>query len=338
MSKFSIQALRDINQFHLLAVGIDPKVGSNWADKTDGVNEGVIPQGQTPWKVSFYATSGVSLDGQIEFTNPMASIGSSLLNNKIVRAGVGIATNAFGIAPQIDYARKFTYGGSKPLEFTVQGCLALESDPQTDYFTPIEKLAYLTYPERLYQLQVDDIWRVLDAVSTNWFGAEKPVGTAIKNAIGGLYQNAFGEPEVDKKTGAQTDASKSKGWESLKAKFNEIFGKAFLMKSPPTFYKGATGSGLDFRYGKMLISDVYISSFKVDFPTLYYEGGLPALIPITLSLGTFRPVSSNLMTQIMQGIPQQWDDSLYGQAPDDIAERVVNNTAVPQSLRNTIKQ
>lgn len=303
MATFSIENLRKLNMFHLLAINIPERNGASWALSSE--DDPVIPSSGHPWKVSFYASNGVALDGSIQVTDPLASIGKGITSNKVMAAAAGLGTAFLGIAPQIDIAKKFLYSGVSTLDFTLTGCLALETDPTTDYYTPIDKLSYLTYPTRAAEMNFDDLFDALDVVSSQWFGAESKAGTAVRDMFGATYQNIMGKAQTDK----QTSESSKAGWDTIKKWFGESIGKAYTMSAPPTFTWNKAGSGLDFRYGKLLISDVYIKSFKIEYPTLYYDEGLPALIPVTLSLGTFRPLTATMLNSIMQGQAQQWDST-----------------------------
>lgn len=306
MATFSIENLRKLNMFHLLAINIPQRNGASWALSSE--DDPIIPKSSHPWKVSFYASNGVALDGSIQVTDPMASIGKGIMSNKVVSAAAGIGTAFLGITPQIDIAKKFVYSGVSTLEFTLTGCLALETDPTTDYYTPIDKLSYLTYPAREAEMNFDDLFDALDVVSSHWFGADSKAGTAVRDMFGATYQNVMGKAQTDK-DGKQTSESSKAGWDKIKQWFGKSVGKAYMMSAPPTFKWSTAGSGLDFRYGKLLISDVYIKSFKIDYPTLYYDEGLPALIPVTLNLGTFRPLTATMLNSIMQGQAQQWDST-----------------------------
>lgn len=81
------------------------------------------------------------------------------------------------------------------------------------------------------------------------------------------------------------------------------------MKVPPTFDFKKAGSGLDFRYGGVLISDVFIKSMKVEVPTLFYEGGYPAVLQVTLDLATFRPLTATAFNKIMRTEAQSWTEA-----------------------------
>ena len=86
------------------------------------------------------------------------------------------------------------------------------------------------------------------------------------------------------------------------------------MKVPPTFDFKKAGSGLDFRYGGVLISDVFIKSMRVEVPTLYYEGGYPPVLQVTLDLATFRPLTATAFNKIMRTEAQSWASDGVGVA------------------------
>lgn len=285
----SIESIRELNKMHLLAVNIPQKTtaAQKWA-----------VSGPYPWKVSLYAGSSVNLGAAIQTTDPLASIVNSVTQNRWVSGALKVAQVGWGIAPQIDIAQKYLYSGSDPLTFQVTGLLALQTDIETDFLTPLEQLSYLAFPERGSVIEagktIEDLSRGLKKLAGDKLGFL----TNITNNIGAIYNTLTGN----------VGGSESQGWTEFQEFFNEMVGQAYTMKVPPTFRFDTAGSGLDFRYGAILISDVFIKSMKVEIPTLFYEGGYPAVIQVTLDLATFRPITATAFNKILRTQAQSWTD------------------------------
>lgn len=296
----SIESIRELNKMHLLAVNIPQKAtaAQKWA-----------VSGPYPWKVSLYAGSSVNLGAAIQTTDPLASIVNSVTQNKWVSGALKIAQVGWGIAPQIDIAQKYLYSGSDPLTFQVTGLLALQTDIETDFLTPLEQLSYLAFPERGSVIEagktIEDLSRGLKKLAGDKLGFL----TNITNNIGAIYNTLTGN----------VGGNESQGWAEFQEFFNEMVGQAYTMKVPPTFRFNTAGSGLDFRYGAILISDVFIRSMKVEIPTLFYEGGYPAVIQVTLDLATFRPITATAFNKILRTQAQSWaDKNLVGKTAEQL--------------------
>ncbi len=286
---FSINSIREINQFHLLAINI-PTDGSDWADPTAGEKQTV--GGKKPWKVSLYATNGLTVGGSIQTTEPLGSYFNKIFDNK----AINFATQwlAPGLVPQFDFAQKLRYSGNSPLTFTVVGSLVLQNSIEDDFLIPLKKLAYLTFPKRSFKLSISDTIDWIQKKCASYFGDDSFLAN-VTNNVGSLVGTIVGSS----KSGQEI-------WQSMVDSFNRVVGQVYFMESPPTFRMTKTGSGLDLRYGKVLISDVYIRSLQVNLPTLYYEGGFPAVIPITMEMGTFRPITADSFYKMLSGKVQSW--------------------------------
>lgn len=303
----SIQSLRELNKFHLLAIGIPMPSGGGWDTsrwQDDQSAEASFSNGGNPWKVSIYCTEGFNMEGRITTTEPLGSIVNKALNNQIVSYGARLA----GLAPQLDYAQKYLFSSVQPLEFTVSGSLVLESGLIEDYLDPLSKLAYLAFPDRGPVVSLSGL---LEAVQNG-------LKQLNSNKVGGVVQWALDAvSNVTTNVGSIISmlsgggASEEEGkdtWQGVLDSFNAITGKAYTMTPPPTLKTLKAGSGLDFKYGNVLISDVYIKSLNVKYPTLFYEGGFPAFIPVTMTLGTFRPITATAFRQMISGVAQSWSD------------------------------
>lgn len=299
----SIESLRNLNKLTFIAVGIDPpNIGNNsWKS---GSKEGV-----PWWKFSMFSASSLKINGNVEVENVLGNLTNGIFGNKIVGTAIGISqTGILGsnnaMVPQMDFSYKFFYKGSQPITLSLQGELVLQTSVVEDYLKPIEALAYLTLPR--HGLKVDTAVEALldsiSSVSNKVFGGN----ISITDSIGSAYMaiNAFLKNDTAGVLGSGEQGAQ--GWDKLKGDFKAIFGNASFLTVPPTFKMGNQGSGLDLRFGSILLSDIYIKSFSFDVPTLYYEGGFPAHIPVSLEIGTFRPLTADTLMKIMTTQAQQW--------------------------------
>lgn len=291
----SIESIRELNKMHLLAVNIPQKASAKtkWA-----------ASGEYPWKVSLYAGSSLALGGAIQITDPLSSILNSVTQNKWVAGALNIAQGGWGIAPQLDIAQKYLYSGVDPLTFQVTGLLVLQNDLEEDFLTPLEQLSYLTFPDRGSVLAVGKSIEDLQNGLKKLVGDKLGFLTNLTNNLGALYNTLTGNE-------GSPDAQ---GWKAFQDSFNEWIGQVYTMKVPPTFDFKKAGSGLDFRYGGVLISDVFIKSMRVEVPTLYYEGGYPPVLQVTLDLATFRPLTATAFNKIMRTEAQSWTSDGVGVA------------------------
>lgn len=281
---FSISSLRELNKVHLLTNSIPPKEGTDWAS------------GGTSWKVDLFSGGSVSLGGEIQYSTPLQSLVNSITNNKVVQLGMFIGQAGWGLAPQLDFAKKYLYSGIEPLKFSITGFLVVESSIQEDLIVPLEKLAYLTFPTQGDAVldKVGDFFSYLGSKFSSlgeWMESFKDAAGAVYNVING-----------------EKNQTESEGFNDLVSDINNLIGDAHMMNVPPTFNVRRAGSGLDFRYGNILISDVFIKSMKIDIPTLFYESGYPQAIRVDLSLETFRPLTSTAFSNMISGISQRWSD------------------------------
>lgn len=294
---FSIESIRNLNKIHLLAMNIDQK--ENRILDTNPWQ----PSPGTPWRVSMYGGASIGIGGNIEYDNPLGNIVKSLTNNALVRTAATLGTWAGGIAPDIDINRKFMYAGVGNLSFHARGILVLENDIVEDYFVPIEKLTYLAFPDRGDALELGKKIKEVSDSLKNWLKKDFGVDYSFTNSVGAAVNSIANFFKLE---GATSDDSK--GFELLEKKITSLTGTAYTMKIPPTFDPTKAGSGLDFRYGGILISDVFIKSLKFDIPKLYYQGGYPAVINVDMDLETMRPITATAITKIMMTQTQAWEE------------------------------
>lgn len=303
MSQLSVENIRKLNRAHLLAIEVPLPSGENWGETDSNSDSAVkgVPAGKAPWHVSLYTSSGISLSGNVEASSPFADILGNITRNKVVSTIAHIA----GLSPQFDFSQKYMFMGTQPLSFSIQGALILENDPVTDYLIPLKRLSYLTYPSRATPLTLDGVFDSINKAIIAMGKDQTKFGQTVmglRDNLGSVVNFVVGGLSVD-----TANQSGKDGWEQIKDFMGRTLGSLYPLIPPPTFDWERSGSGLDFKYGTTLISDVFIKSLKVDIPTLYYEGGWPPYMTVSLELGTFRNITYDLFNDILQGMPQSWD-------------------------------
>lgn len=299
MGQLSIENIRKLNRAHLLAIEVPLPPGEGWGETDSAVKN--VPAGKAPWHVSLYTSSGISLNGSVDTSAPMGDLLSKATSNKVVSWGM----QAVGLSPQFDFSQKYNFMGTKPLQFSIQGALVLENDPTTDYIIPLKRLAYLTYPARALPVSLDALFEGISAAVKALDADRTKLGSVLMNVrsnLGALLNASFSDLNW-----TESSAKGDAGWDQINSFMAKVLGKMYAMVPPPTFDWFRSGSGLDFKYGNTLISDVYIRSFNVQVPTLYFEGGWPPYMQVSLELGTFRNMTYDLFNSIIQGMPQSYE-------------------------------
>lgn len=302
----SAGSLRNLNKIALMAIGIKPPTLTG---------RFVVEQGDNFWKIEMYSSSELDLGGAVTVSDVLGGAVNKVLSNKVVNLGFTIANVGWGVAPQLDFPTKFTFQGSKPLEFTVNAELVLQSSVEQDYLRPLEALCYLALPTRGRVLSLSGlITKIIDWGQGLFVGAKEEDkqkwSTAFKNNVGAVYNGIqsiyYRSTDQEVRGAAASGRSGAEGYGALTQAFNSSVGAAYFMNVPPPFRVTTAGSGLDLRYGTVLISDVYIKSIQLRMPTLFYEGGYPAHIPITLGFGTYRPLTADSLYNMVNSTVQQW--------------------------------
>lgn len=266
----SIDAIRRLNQISIVA--IDHKVPDETGIKKDaGVSSGTETTstggGRESFRVSFYTTTPLSMGSSVN----MSETGGI---NSLIPAKIGGIVSAFsGYAPQLDIERRFAYQGTSPMKFDIKGYLLLDESAEKDYWEPILKLSYLAYPMRVNIMQNVEDW--INKQADN-LGAMLP---------GWAQTFLFGE-------GKPSDVL----WDAL--------GNPSLLKLPESLQRlnqagiGGNRPYIVMRYGGMRFPSVIIRDFHAQIPMLYYEGGLPPYIEISMTVETLRTTSFDLMREI----------------------------------------
>lgn len=295
----SVDAIRRLNKMKFIveccddpAEGLLNSASSTSTDQT--TQSGVSPSGGTSsnsfgsaWTFSLYSDAGLRLDGSI---NQGDFLNGLLKSNKLVQTGARYASITYGIVPQIDIARKYLFNGTTPLSFSVSLYCVLDEDPVADLLAPVLRLAYLTYPHRYKS--VDEIPSQIVAFIRNFLGKleSKFISPAIQESS--LYKMVKGAGEFV--------------FDTAEAFFDTYLTDASLLRMPPTFNMnsvvGASNSGLSLRYGSILLTDIYFKGMSIEIPTLFYEGGFPPYIKVTMSCETLRVMTYDLLLNILSGV------------------------------------
>lgn len=296
----SIESIRQLNKVSLLAM--------------EPVFTGPKDLGEpykTPWKVQMYSNGNIQLGGNIESADPLHETLQGVGTNRILNLGMGLIKGATEYSTQIDYAHKYIFQGASKLEFSLTGYLVYEDDPEIDYYQPLDRLAYLTFPSRGNEAINDTLQYLVDRAREAVPLVDRMAET-ISGAVGAVL------------TGFSADEDKrDAAWDNVKSGINNYIGRAWVLRSPPTFHGARSGTGLDLRYGAMLIQDVFVREMRVNVPQLYYEGGYPPYLEVTLSLSTMRPITSQSFQGMMRGTrynaaPPSNDAKEYERPTDEI--------------------
>ena len=287
----SLKNIRELNKSHFIAYDIGTPQSASWAPQGTGGTSNRV------WSVSFYTEGGVSLQNSISSENGfnLPGVGAGKVS-RLLNSAFQVVPRSGGLQSSLDFTHKQIYTGSKPINLTVTGYLVLGNSVEEDFLTPLDKIAYLSFPMRMQMLSTDSKWfsdlkgAFNDAVSQ--LGAGEVV-ESVKSWMGNLYTNVYNwaNKNLSAVTGKTPDfIGAGQGWDSLWNDFFDLLGDVYVTSVPPTF-RWKANTGLDFKYGSVLIPDVFINSVNVDVPSLYYEGGYPHVIKLTIGVQTLRNVT-----------------------------------------------
>lgn len=272
----SVEQIRKLNQVSLIAIGIDvPEISDSEAFQSDSI-EGYYNETDTKketsesFRISLYSTGPVEVGSRVELGEP---INLTKILGGTISAGFQAVS---GYAPQLDMERKFLYKGSDPMRFNITGYLLLENDINQDFFWPIQRLAYLTFPRR----------KTLNEVSEG-----SAVGRGLKEIIDWVKEQAndLGKlfpVELQKMIlGEDKDGNAN----TVSDRTSKALGDIYFLKVPPTLSMDAEKRGnLTIKYGGFRLPTVVIKSLRVSIPTLFYEGGYPPYLTVDLEVESLR--------------------------------------------------
>lgn len=294
----SLDSIRELNRLHLLVTSCSDPAGLQ--DNSRG--------SAFVWSVDLLSEGGLSLSAPL-------SVGQDLLSKAMTLDPNGkgflhatasnisnLGSSLWGIVPQMDYARKYTFGGSQEVSFSAKCYLCLEEGLESDFFIPLLRLFFLAYPTRTdFGITLHSMADTLTQFSGN---------SNLKEFVDEVHS------WLNK---VQSLVSGKKSGDGVLGYAMREVGDVYSMVAPPTFnswlnrssqiryngrdvqYFSVEGSGLAVCYGNMYIPDVVITGIDVSVPKLYYHGGFPQVIEVSLSFKTLRVATSNLMFDIMRG-------------------------------------
>ena len=141
----SLQKIRELNQLYLHVACCSDPAGRI---SVDGPTSGAMDQGAGVWSFGMYADGGTRLNAAIKGTSSSLDKSSAVLETALGKFGAMALREAWGVIPQIDYSRKFIFNGSDTVNLDFTCYLVLEEDVVRDFFDPLIRLFFLTYPRR----------------------------------------------------------------------------------------------------------------------------------------------------------------------------------------------
>lgn len=295
---------------------------------------GGLEEGDGVWSQSLYSEGGLSLSGGVDVGDWSESLfgsnGSAVGASRLIKGLSKVAGAAFNVVPQLDYSHRMWVKESKPLEFTMKCYLCLENGVKDDFLIPLRRLFFLTYPVRGDSDALGATLGWIGGAIEKWGGQLEGWGRAGWESTGGsagdgLLHSFYGLASL---FGVLVEG----GGENLRAivesasdYLKSYMGSTYFLHCPPTCrgflfgrsygveekvipycgvdvrYHDVVGSGLSVQYGGNWISDVVITKLDVDIPKLYYVGGYPGVVSLTIGFKTLRVGSANLYSDLVGG-------------------------------------
>lgn len=319
----NLQKIRELNQLYLHVACCSDPAGRI---SVDGPTSGAMDQGAGVWSFGMFADGGTRLNAAIKGPSSSLDKSSAVLDTSLGKFGAMALREAWGVIPQIDYSRKFIFNGSDTVNLDFTCYLVLEEDVVRDFFDPLIRLFFLTYPRRttatlpdLAAQGVSDLSQALDrgaakfkSLSSTWETSGRSV-LASGADVASYIVSGLG-------LGAEAFASFLSGVSDF---VEDWAGEIYGMIAPPTFmskvsgklgvssavlpngvkltYYPDVGSGLALSYGRLYIPNVFISSLSVQYPKLYYAGGYPQYLVVNISFRTMRVATADMLYSAITG-------------------------------------
>lgn len=317
----SLQKIRELNQLYLHVACCSDPAGRVSAT---GPDSGAIDMGAGVWSFGMYADGGTRLAAAIKTPSSTLDKSSAVLETALGKAGAMVLREAWGVIPQIDYSRKFIFNGSDTVSLDFTCYLVLEEDVVRDFFDPLIRLFFLTYPRRttatlpdIAAQGVSDLSAAMKRQATRLDFA-----SAAREAAG---QSTFLQDAVSSVVSGL--GLTAEGFASFLSGVSDVVedwaGEIYGMIAPPTFmsklsgklgvaatvlpngvklsYFPDVGSGLAISYGRLYVPNVYISSLSVQYPKLYYAGGYPQYLVVSISFRTMRVATADMLYSAVTG-------------------------------------
>lgn len=244
----------------------------------------------------------------------------------------------FGLTPQLDMVQKMWLKSTEPLKFVMSCYLCLEESVEEDLLKPLSRLFFLTYPVRAVGVGEEfGEWgsTIAGEVRSLARGIEGSMGGGGLLAAAPAWVKGLGGFTVDGLS-VLADLFEKAGGDGRDG-FQRWFGEVYLLHCPPTFrsflfgdlfegvkgwlfeslgfstssyctyggrrvdYIETPGSGLTVCYGGSLISNCFIRDLDIKIPKLYYRGGYPGVVEVTITFETLRRGSANMYRDIIYG-------------------------------------
>lgn len=317
----SLQKIRELNQLYLHVACCSDPAGRI---SVDGPTSGAMDQGAGVWSFGMYADGGTRLNAAIKGPSSSLDKSSAVLETALGKFGAMALREAWGVIPQIDYSRKFIFNGSDTVNLDFTCYLVLEEDVVRDFFDPLIRLFFLTYPRRttatlpdLAAQGVSDLSAAMRRQATRL-----DFISAVREAAGQstVLQDVVSSVVSGLGLGAEEFASFLSGVSDV---VEDWAGEIYGMIAPPTFmskvsgklgvssavlpngvkltYYPDVGSGLALSYGRLYIPNVFISSLSVQYPKLYYAGGYPQYLVVNISFRTMRVATADMLYSAITG-------------------------------------
>lgn len=317
----SLQKIRELNQLYLhVACCSDPAGRISVA----GPDSGAIDMGAGVWSFGMYADGGTRLNAAIKTPSSSLDKSSAVLETALGKAGAMVLREAWGVIPQIDYSRKFIFNGSDTVSLDFTCYLVLEEDVVRDFFDPLIRLFFLTYPRRttatlpdLAAQGMSELSSALDRQSQrlDFFSSMQDASgrsTVLPDLASrvvsgmGLAADKFASFISNVSDVVEDWAGEIYGMIAPPTFMSKISGKlgvaaAVLPNGVKLTYFPDVGSGLAISYGRLYIPNVYISSLSVQYPKLYYAGGYPQYLVVSISFRTLRVATADMLYSAVTG-------------------------------------
>lgn len=314
----NIQAIRALNRLELHITCCSDPAGRITSATNDVLH---TAGGANVWSFGMYSEGGLSLNAGIQAQDAADKAGSSkFARSSLAAIGSGVLAAGWGVVPQLDYSRKFLFQGSEPLSFNMTCYLVLENDVVLDFFDPLIRLFFLTYPRRTVQTLGASAVTGLDNV-TSWADKEKASYETLHNtADSSLWDKMITGALSGFSFGAEV-VGDTLEWVTKNA--DKYLGGVYGLIAPPTFwtplsnhwsnceaplsngvkvnYYPSWDTGLAVSYGRTYIPNVYVKSLAVEVPKLYYEGGFSQVLKVSIGFETLRRATVDNMYNAVIG-------------------------------------
>ena len=148
----SIEQIQELNKVHLYVSSCsDPAMSMGASDSTmsGDVSRGGSSGSSSVWTMGMYSEGGLQIDSALKGVGGDNAWGLKKTTEKFSDSLIGgLANRLGGYVLQLDYNQFYNYSGSEPLRFSSKCFLVLRTSVEEDFFNPLLRLFFLTYPTR----------------------------------------------------------------------------------------------------------------------------------------------------------------------------------------------